>query len=113
MREIEEKIKGLINSFEFDFEKTENLTKRDKIKYSLDKVEYFLWDSRILWKKKGESNIYYFSCCGWDSITTLNRLRAFLPLHKKKGKVYVKNQEISIDSIYKYDRCEGILEEIK
>jgi hypothetical protein len=110
---INETIKGLVNSFEFNYEKTKNLTKRDKIKYSLDKVEYFLWDSRVLWKVKGESNIYYFSCCGWDSMTTLNRLRAFLPLHKKKGKVFVNNQEISVDAVYKYDRYNDILEEIK
>jgi hypothetical protein len=113
MRKIEEKIKSLLNSFEFDYETSENLTLRDKIKYSLDKVEYFLWDSRVLWKIKGESNIYYFSCCGWDSMTTLNRLRTFLPLHKKKGKVFVNNQEISVDAVYKYDRHNGSLEEIK
>ena len=41
MRKIEETIKGLVNSFEFDYEKEENITIRDKIKYSLDKVEYF------------------------------------------------------------------------
>lgn len=110
---VNETIKGLINSFEFDQEKTKILTKRDKIKYSLDQVEYFLWDSRILWKVKSESNIYYFSCCGWDSMTTLNRLRAFLPICKRKGKVFVNNTEISLDSIYKYDRYNDILEEIK
>lgn len=85
MKLIEGLIKHRINSFEFDFATVENLTVRDKIKYSLDRVEYFLWDSRILWKVKGERNIYYFSCCGWDS---------------------------SIDSIYKYDRCKGILEKL-
>jgi hypothetical protein len=113
MRKIEEKIKGLLNSFEFDYEKVENLTARDKIKYSLDKVEYFLWDSRVLWKVKGECNIYYFSCCGWDSMTTLSRLRAFLPLYKNKGKVFVNNQEISVNAVYKYDRHNESLEEIK
>lgn len=113
MRKIEEKIKGLVNSFEFDYEKTANITVRDKIKYSLDTVVYSLWDSKILWKNKGESNIYYFSCCGWDSMTTLSRLRAFLPLYKKKGKVFVKNTEISLDSVYKYDRYNDILEKIK
>ena len=113
MRKIEETIKYNINYFGFDYEKTENLTQRDKIKYSLDKVEYFLWDSKILWEMKGEYNIYYFSCCGYDTSTTLNRLRAFLPIHKRKGKVFVNNTEISLNSVYKYDRYNDILEEIK
>lgn len=113
MKKIDERIEGLINSFEFNFEKTENITVRDKIKYSLDTVTYFLWDSKILWKVKDENNIYYFSCCGYDTLTTLNRLRTFLPLHKKKGKVFIENTEININAIYKYDRDNDILEEIK
>lgn len=113
MRKIGSTIKGLVNYFEFDYEKTKNLTQRDKIQYSLAKVEYFLWDSKILWKIKGESNIYYFSCCGYDTSTTLNRLRAFLPIHKRKGKIYINDTEININAIYKYDRYNDSIEKIK
>ena len=72
MRTIEEKI------FEaFKAGKALKLTKRDAVELDGAKVVYRLWGSAVFSYDK-ERDAFFFSFCGWPSITTKSRIHALL-----------------------------------
>lgn len=58
----------------------------------------FLHGHKILWKN--ERGNFCFCLCGYNTLTTRERLKAFLPIKVKRGKLYWDNIEINAKDAY-------------
>lgn len=66
--------------------------------YKTKSKKLYLHGNLILWTN--ERGNLCFSLRGWDTSTTCERLRAFLPIHHKKGVLYWDNVQINPDDEY-------------
>lgn len=99
-RKITQKAKDAFN-FGYNFHETNTRVENNAL---------YLWGNKILWKNE-RGNIC-FSLCGWDTPTTCERLRAFLPLTRKKGVLYWENTKINEYKKYElsHEYADGIKE---
>ena len=72
MRTIEEKIIATLRSGNG----SKKLSCRDSVKVEENRVDYYLWDNLLFWNNS--DNIYFFFGCGWNMLTTKNRLNVIL-----------------------------------
>lgn len=64
-------------------------------------TELYLFNNKIA--SMAPNGSLFFSCCGWLTNTTLDRLRALgLPLSQKRGILYFRNTVISSYTTYNY-----------
>lgn len=98
MRKITRQAKDAFN-FGFNFHQSNTRVENNAL---------YLWGNKILWKNE-RGNIC-FSLCGWDTPTTCERLRAFLPLTRKKGVLYWENTPINANDSYElsHEYADGI-----
>jgi hypothetical protein len=90
------------NKYDFAGKKIK-LSCRDAIEINNYGINYYLWGTLILWKNEGVKNVIYFNLHGYDNQTTLSRLRIFIPIRKKQGKLFINDIEINKTDVYFYD----------
>lgn len=89
MRIIEEKIIDALNGDNG----VKNLSCRDRVEVDGGTKKYYLWNSLLFWNDDG---IYCFSCRGWNSLTTKNRLNQILGSFFNAG-IYQKDYKWFLD----------------
>lgn len=60
-----------------------------KVKIENDRVSIYLFNNKIV--EKDEFDNTFITVAGYPTVTTIERLNAFLPLRKKKGQLYTFN----------------------
>lgn len=70
----------------------------------VENKKMYLFGNLIAWVENGKLKI---NCCGWNSNTTLERLRGLgVDICKKKGELYLDGKQIKASGTYEVFDCE-------
>jgi hypothetical protein len=61
-----------------------------KVKIEDGKISVYLFNNKIV--EKDKSNNTFITVAGYPTVTTIERLNAFIPLRKRKGELYTFNR---------------------